>query len=161
MPEAMEEDDFPTLTSPPMPYPCLPDRNRWGLLIGCLVALGLTVVSPRSRVVHASSLRNSAIVQAVSTARPAVVNIHGRKMLPAEYDIEGTTDVGHQVNGMGSGIIIDERGYIITNYHVVEGVKRIRASTRGRYHRGRRSGGKRSENRSGHHQDCRTKTRFP
>ena len=128
MPEAMEEDDFPTLTSPPMPYPCLPDRNRWGLLIGCLVALGLTVVSPRSRVVHASSLRNSAIVQAVSTARPAVVNIHGRKMLPAEYDVEGTTDVGHQVNGMGTGIIIDERGYIITNYHVVEGVKRIRAT---------------------------------
>ncbi len=128
MPEAMEEDDFPTLTSPPMPYPCLPDRNRWGLLIGCLIALGLTVVSPRSRVVHASSLRNSAIVQAVSTARPAVVNIHGRKTLPAEYDVEGTADAGHQVNGMGTGIIIDERGYIITNYHVVEGVKRIRAT---------------------------------
>jgi serine protease Do len=111
-----------------MPYPSLLDRNHLGLLIGCLVALGLTVVSPGSRLVYASSLRNSAIVQAVSTARPAVVNIHGRKMLPAEYDVEGTTDTGHQVNGMGTGIIIDERGYIITNYHVVEGVKRIRAT---------------------------------
>jgi serine protease Do len=67
-------------------------------------------------------------VKAYSAAQPSVVNIHGRKTLPAEYDIEGAADAGHQVNGMGTGIIIDERGYIITNYHVVEGVKRIRAT---------------------------------
>ena len=29
---------------------------------------------------------------------------------------------------MGTGIVIDERGYIITNYHVVEGVSRIRVT---------------------------------
>ncbi len=56
------------------------------------------------------------------------MNIHGRKTLPAEYEAEGTADASHQVNGMGTGIVIDERGYIITNYHVVEGVKRIRAT---------------------------------
>jgi serine protease Do len=30
---------------------------------------------------------------------------------------------------MGTGIVIDERGYIVTNYHVVEGVARIQVTT--------------------------------
>jgi len=29
------------------------------------------------------------------------------------------------VNGMGTGVIVDPRGYVVTNYHVVEGVRRI------------------------------------
>ena len=35
---------------------------------------------------------------------------------------------GRQVNGMGTGIVIDPRGYILTNYHVVEGVSNIQVS---------------------------------
>jgi serine protease Do len=34
-------------------------------------------------------------------------------------------DPFRQVNGMGTGIIIDPRGYILTNYHVVENVEVI------------------------------------
>src|SRR5207253_4915796 len=30
-----------------------------------------------------------------------------------------------KVNGMGTGVVIDERGYIITNFHVVDGVQKI------------------------------------
>ena len=33
-----------------------------------------------------------------------------------------------QVNGMGTGILIDPRGYLITNYHVVEDVSDIRVT---------------------------------
>jgi serine protease Do len=33
--------------------------------------------------------------------------------------------VPRQVNGMGTGVVIDERGYILTNYHVVADVRRI------------------------------------
>ena len=29
---------------------------------------------------------------------------------------------------MGTGVVIDERGYVITNYHVVEGVGRIQVT---------------------------------
>ncbi|MHB8971315.1 MAG: trypsin-like peptidase domain-containing protein [Pirellulaceae bacterium] len=111
-----------------MPYPSLFARNRSGLRVGCLIAVCLAVLGSLQQASSGSSLRRSAIVQAVSVARPSVVNIHGRKTLPAEYDAEGTADASHQVNGMGTGIVIDERGYIITNYHVVEGVKRIRAT---------------------------------
>ena len=32
-------------------------------------------------------------------------------------------------NGMGSGAIIDERGYIITNYHVVKDIRKIQVKT--------------------------------
>ena len=37
----------------------------------------------------------------------------------------GASDAPRQVNGMGTGTIVDERGYILTNYHVVSDVRRI------------------------------------
>jgi len=37
-------------------------------------------------------------------------------------------EVGRRVNGMGTGVVIDGRGYILTNYHVVEGVQRIQVT---------------------------------
>jgi serine protease Do len=72
---------------------------------------------------HASELRRTAIVRAVEAALPSVVNIHGQKTNDSSAN-------SARVNGMGTGIVIDERGYILTNYHVVEGVERIQVSTR-------------------------------
>ena len=37
-------------------------------------------------------------------------------------------DSFRQVNGMGTGVVIDPRGYVITNYHVVEDVDDIRVT---------------------------------
>jgi serine protease Do len=76
----------------------------------------------------ATELRNSPVVKAVHEAEPAVVNIHGRKTVRAENASYGTPDAVRQVNGMGTGIVIDSRGYILTNYHVVEGVSNIQVS---------------------------------
>jgi len=104
------------------------DRHHAKTRFRCLLALALLACGTWATTAQASSLRRSAIVQAVSKARPSVVNIHGRKTLPVEYESRSTADGGSQVNGMGTGIIIDERGYIITNYHVVEGVSRIRVT---------------------------------
>lgn len=111
-----------------MLQPPLPIRNRSLLVIGCLTIICTCVADGFVRAADGASHRRSAIVEAVSAARPAVVNLHGRKTVPVEYDTSGTVDAGHQVNGMGTGILIDPRGYILTNYHVVEGVKRIRAT---------------------------------
>jgi serine protease Do len=72
----------------------------------------------------ASERRNSPTVKLVQKVRPAIVNIHGQKTL-APGDENYRRGESQNVNGMGTGVIIDERGYILTNHHVVEGVKRI------------------------------------
>jgi serine protease Do len=76
----------------------------------------------------ASTLRRTAIVQAVERARPSVVNIQGRKLIRNEQPEPGNSDPFKQVNGMGTGIVVDERGYILTNYHVVENVEIIQVT---------------------------------
>lgn len=70
--------------------------------------------------------RHTPLVDAVAQVRPSVVNLRGRKTLvldPAE--MASAEQPARQVNGMGTGIIIDPAGYILTNFHVVEDVRRI------------------------------------
>jgi serine protease DegS len=50
--------------------------------------------------------------EAVREAAPAVVNIYSRK-----YTESSRTQLSTQ--GLGSGVIVSDKGYIITNYHVV------------------------------------------
>ncbi|MCH5375668.1 MAG: trypsin-like peptidase domain-containing protein, partial [Planctomycetes bacterium] len=91
----------------------------------CTLLAGSMVIGASHRAAVASSLRRTAIVEAVERARPAVVNIQGRKTVRSEQ-VEATgADPFRQVNGMGTGIIIDGRGYILTNYHVIENVELI------------------------------------
>ena len=68
------------------------------------------------------------IVKAAQKAKPSVVSIRGEKtVLPGPQ--AGGNDAPRRVNGMGSGIVIDPRGYILTNYHVVDGVREIQVTT--------------------------------
>jgi serine protease Do len=90
--------------------------------------LALPALAGPAALAPASEQRNTAIVKAVHDTEPAVVNIHGRKTVRAENASFGTPDAVRQVNGMGTGIIIDSRGYVLTNYHVVEGVSNIQVS---------------------------------
>src|SRR3954468_9297392 len=74
-----------------------------------------------------SAQRLTPIVVAVKNARISVVSIRGQKTIvePAEPGTTQKAEAPRQVNGMGTGTIIDERGYILTNYHVVSDVRRI------------------------------------
>src|SRR5262245_61453442 len=69
------------------------------------------LASPRFS--SASEARRTAVVKAVEEARDSVVNIHGQKTVGADEDPLLRGDGPHKVNGMGTGIVIDERGYII------------------------------------------------
>ena len=74
------------------------------------------------------SNRLSPLVYAVQNCRNSVVNLRGRKTVPADPQ-NGSSQDTKQVNGMGTGVVINSRGYVLTNYHVVEGVKTIEVTT--------------------------------
>ena len=98
-------------------------------LVGqCVLTVPSAAQSPRDRV---SDLRETPTVLAIRRASPAVVNIHGQKTVRSTAaGMAGATgpDSFRQVNGMGTGVIIDPRGYVITNYHVVEDVEDIQVT---------------------------------
>ena len=89
---------------------------RGYLLIATFAAL--VAISSFAR---AEDLRRTAIVRAIETSRDSVVNIHGEKFVP---DSDDDTEE-RRVNGMGTGVVIDARGYAVTNFHVVDGVREI------------------------------------
>ena len=72
-------------------------------------------------VAPAEDLRRTAIVQAIESCRNSVVNIHGEKYVSDSSD----ESEDRRVNGMGTGVVIDARGYAVTNFHVVDGVHEI------------------------------------
>ncbi len=77
----------------------------------------------------AGNPRLTPLVRAVQRTRPSVINIHTEK---TAYDTGDAlfqqSDAGRKVNGMGTGIVIDERGYIVTNHHVVQDVDTLRCT---------------------------------
>lgn len=96
-------------------------RIRMKSTIKCRwVALCLFVVAclPAS-----ASYRETPLVRAVKQARPSVVNIRSEKLAPGQLDSSA-----NKMSGMGTGVIVDERGYVVTNYHVIEDVSSIRVT---------------------------------
>lgn len=70
--------------------------------------------------------RRDWVVQAFEKNRDAVVNIQGDKIDEFSTSSE---ESGKSYNGMGTGIVVDERGYIVTNFHVVDGIRKIQVLT--------------------------------
>ncbi len=96
---------------------------RPSLAVVLALTAAASVAPPCARA--ASGLRVTPIVEAVRGAGPSVVNIQGQKSI-ADTSPDGRALGGtREVNGMGSGVVIDPRGYILTNLHVVEGVRQI------------------------------------
>ena len=75
-----------------------------------------------------SNNRRTPIVDLVQRVKGAVVNIHSERNAhnAAAADSFTMAPAPNRVNGMGTGIIIDHRGYIVTNHHVIEDVSVIR-----------------------------------
>jgi serine protease Do len=77
---------------------------------------------------QASDARETPLVRAVKRAQASVVNIHSEKTATEKDSIYGGAQAGRKVNGMGTGIIVDERGYIVTNQHVIADVESLRVT---------------------------------
>lgn len=100
---------------------------RPGVLVRPLLFCVCLTLLPFSVQGKDSSSRETPLVRAVANCRASVVNLRGRKTVR----LEETSQRGEmkQVNGMGTGVIIDSRGYVLTNYHVVQGVREIQVTT--------------------------------
>ena len=72
-----------------------------------------------------SSQRLTPVVRTVRSCAPSVVNIQGQKSVAAATEAGRPAAGTRQVNGMGTGVVLDPRGYILTNHHVVDGVRQI------------------------------------
>ncbi len=104
---------------PPIPLPA--DAPR---------PVSATVVAPSSNVTS----RRDEFVAVVERVKGAVVNIHSEKTVlqtPDDPFQMGSVPfrakaTPQRVNGMGTGIVLDPRGYIVTNYHVIEDVNSLR-----------------------------------
>jgi serine protease Do len=75
------------------------------------------------------SNRMTPVVTAVQKTRPSVVNIHSQKMAPQASAVPGAISSSGRMSGMGTGVVVDPRGYIVTNHHVIEDVTNLRVTT--------------------------------
>ena len=66
-------------------------------------------------------------IDKIEDACSSTVIINGDKVNPSVYG--GGKESAISFNGVGAGVLIDPRGYIITNYHVIEGIRKIQVKT--------------------------------
>jgi serine protease Do len=86
------------------------------------------VAGPLPTGLHAGTdLRRTAVVEAVEKVQRAVVSISSEKKAASHsrWPFSAEENQAPRVSGMGSGVLIDPRGYILTNHHVVDKVQGI------------------------------------
>ncbi|WP_337173032.1 trypsin-like peptidase domain-containing protein [Paludisphaera sp.] len=99
-----------------------------GLVAGALAIVAPAASAPtRASEPSVAGARRTAVVEAVEKAKGAVVNISSEKKAASSsrWPFSPEENQRPRVNGMGSGVIVDGRGYILTNHHVVDKVQGI------------------------------------
>ncbi len=119
----------------------IPAARRWLLVpLGLAVAVGLAAFTPAfetpaAKVAAAgadrevtSGKRKDQVVDVYDRVKGSVVNIHSERTVTAPADDPFTRQPvqPQRVNGMGTGIVLDPRGFILTNCHVVDDVHSLR-----------------------------------
>jgi serine protease Do len=97
-------------------------------LHGELPVPAMTTAAGPAPTARGSNPRQTPVVEVVRRIKGSVVNIHSERTVraPATEELFSLTPSQNRVNGMGTGIVIDPRGYVITNQHVVDDVSSLR-----------------------------------
>jgi serine protease Do len=92
-----------------------------------VVAFTLAMTPIGARAGSIPAVRRTPVVEAVEKTEPCVVNISSEKKAASNsrWPFSAEENQRPRVSGMGSGVIIDPRGYILTNHHVVDKVQGI------------------------------------
>jgi serine protease Do len=99
------------------------------ILLTAVVAV--TAMELQAAVVAPEDIRRDATVQVIERVMPCVVNIATETVVPVQDPFEAMFRrfYGQQptdtMTSLGSGVIIDENGYLLTNDHVVRRAQRI------------------------------------
>ncbi len=101
-----------------------------------LIALIFFAVSSQADI----DVRRDAVVEAVEKVKPSVVNINTSERIIVRDQFETFFGMYYgpehedQRNSLGSGIIVDEDGYILTNNHVVQRATQIQVTVGTNYY---------------------------
>src|SRR3954452_13869408 len=101
------------------------DRGRrWTVVI---LGIAVAALHARTQASSISSTRQTPVVEAVQKSQPSVVSITSEKKAASSSRWPFTAEENQRprVSGMGTGVILDGRGYILTNHHVVDKVQGI------------------------------------
>ena len=98
------------------------------LLVGAAVAAAPLAGQATSA---ADAVRRTPVVQVVERISPAVVNIAAESMVRDVDPFFGRFMGGRErkTQSLGSGLIVDAKGIVVTNAHVIEGASRIVVNT--------------------------------
>ena len=92
-----------------------------------LIVLAIALAPLSSGVRGAEESRRTPVVQAVEKVQRCVVSISSEKKAASHsrWPFSPEENQRPRVSGMGSGVLVDGRGYILTNHHVVDKVQGI------------------------------------
>jgi len=90
-------------------------------------AVGALVAPPAGAAVP--EVRRGPIVAVVETVSPAVVNVSAESMVRQMDPFFGVFGGSRRTQSLGSGLIVDASGIVVTNAHVIEGASRIVVTT--------------------------------
>ncbi|MGL6094390.1 MAG: hypothetical protein ACRC7O_01140, partial [Fimbriiglobus sp.] len=108
-------------TAAPAPLSRVARRFAAAAAVAAFVPVGLP---PRATAADPGTPRRDELVSVVDRVKGAVVNIHSeRTVTPGADDPFRAAVQPQRVNGMGTGIVLDPRGYIVTNHHVIDDVQ--------------------------------------
>jgi len=108
-----------------------------GIGIGAMLAGRPAVAQEGLQSARAPEALSASFVEIAQRVEPAVVNIDTMTTEGPDLDSEDKSDrtppnpydlfrrQQRSTHGVGSGFIIDSKGYILTNYHVIDGATRI------------------------------------